>query len=261
MRNIGINRRSVVALLVAREVQALAGETYRRRNYDCFTAELVLAGGGWLEIDGRHYEVEEGDVYILPPSRDHIYAADATRPWRKLFFNMGGTLPTLLLNGYGLTTFHIPDWQEPELFKRMLRLYEHLDEQAHREAALLLHRLLALAAERGEDNAGYSSAVSLAINFIENNLQNRIRLVDIARASFLSPSQLTRLFKAETGRTPYDYLCRQRIEMAKHLLRCTDLRLADIAARLQFADAFYFSSAFRKSTGCSPRTFRRNATS
>lgn len=257
MSNLRITQKSIFHLTAVLQVSAHPGQTITRKQYAFFTAELVLEGCGWLNIDGRYHDVEAGDMYILPPGHDHEYGADGQNPWKKLFFNAGGTLPVRLIDCYCLNNFHFPAWPEPELFTRMQDLYSNLSDISHREAALLLHRLIAIAAgEQPATEAEQPSAVATALNFIANNLQNHIRLEDIARASFLSPSQLTRLFKAATGCTPYDHLCRQRIEMACHLLRCTDLRLSDIARRLQFADPFYFSNAFKKATGCSPSQYR-----
>lgn len=257
MNNIAIGANRAFSLLIARVVQAQPGEKYSRSDYDSFTAEFVLEGAGWLEIDGRYYDVEAGDMYILPPGKTHEYAADSEHPWCKIFFNAGGTLPARLLDGYCLEACHFPGWRQPQIFDDMLSLYDRLSDEAHLEAALLFHRLIALAAQEcAVGQAQGHRAVALARQFIGNNLQNPVSLDDIAAAAFLSPSQITRLFKAETGCTPYDFLCRQRIEMAKHLLRSTDLRIAEIAQRLQYADAFYFSNAFKRATGASPRRFR-----
>ena len=254
MSKIGIRHAPPFSLLAAEEVQAAPGQSFMRSHYEFFTAELVLEGAGWLSVGGRYYDVEEGDVYILPPGLDHEYAADRQRPWRKLFFNAGGSLAEALIGCYGLKTFYLPAWRKPEIFHRMRQLYEGSDTDVREEAAVLLHRLIAAAA--GGAQSSYSDAVAAALEFIEANLQRRIGLAEIAAAAFLSPSQASRLFRKETGYTPCAYLGRRRIERAMQLLRGTDLRVGDIAARLQFADAFYFSNAFRKAVGCSPTQYR-----
>lgn len=258
MSNIGIRHNNVFSLLVAQEVQAAAGQAFKRETYDFFTAELVLEGCGWLSIGGRYYDVKAGDMYILPPGKAHEYAADRQQPWRKVFFNAGGSLISHLIDCYALKEFFFSNWNERDVFFRMVYLYNNLSDESHREAALIFHRLVALAAGT-MIHGNYSEVVTSALGFIGNNLQNHIGLDDIARACFLSSSQLSRLFKRETGYTPCDYLCRKRIEMAKHLLRSTDLRIGDIAQQLQYADQFYFSSTFKKATGYSPSMYRSNS--
>ncbi|MBN2712408.1 MAG: helix-turn-helix domain-containing protein [Planctomycetes bacterium] len=257
MSNISIKSLAPFTLLMAETVQASPGQRFKRRIYECFTAELVLEGCGWLAIDRKEYYVEAGDMYILPPGRDHEYYADSEHPWKKIFFNANGPIINMLLECYHLESYHFPEWGRPEIFSRMLNLYSQLNDEAHTEAALLFHKLIAIAYGT-QPRGSYCRPVSLALSFIQNNLHNRIRLEDIAKASFISPSQLNRLFKKETGVTPYSFLYQKRIELSKHLLLNTDCMISDIANSLQFADQFYFSTAFKKAVGCSPSEYQKD---
>ncbi len=52
-------------------------------------------------------------------------------------------------------------------------------------------------------------------------------------------------------------LMRMRIDKAKHLMTSTDLTLAEIAARLGWCNAAYFTNIFRDSEGVAPKEWRR----
>ena len=79
----------------------------------------------------------------------------------------------------------------------------------------------------------------------------------LAEEICLSPSQLTRVFRAAYGQTPYRYLLGRRLETACLLLRGTSLPVREIAAHLCFSDEHYFSSLFRQKIGVSPLAYRR----
>ncbi|MNY73845.1 HTH-type transcriptional activator RhaS [compost metagenome] len=53
-----------------------------------------------------------------------------------------------------------------------------------------------------------------------------------------------------------NYLNHIRMEAAKELLRTTDMKALEIAERVGYSDANYFSFAFRKYVGVSPKEYR-----
>jgi transcriptional regulator GlxA family with amidase domain len=78
----------------------------------------------------------------------------------------------------------------------------------------------------------------------------------VCYAAGLSLRHFMRLFRAEVGMTPMQYLNRYRVEQAKDLLTTTDKSMEQIAGLVGASSQNYFSYMFRKLTGESPRTFR-----
>ncbi|GAE08317.1 two-component response regulator yesN [Paenibacillus sp. JCM 10914] len=52
------------------------------------------------------------------------------------------------------------------------------------------------------------------------------------------------------------YVMQIRMEMAKELLRSSDLKAFEIAERVGYADPNYFSFCFKKQAGISPKEYR-----
>ena len=77
---------------------------------------------------------------------------------------------------------------------------------------------------------------------------------------FLSTSQFSALFKAQTGKTFVEYLTDHRIQEACRLLKTTDLRTYEIAERVGYSDGRYFSHVFKKATGVTSSEYRSNET-
>ena len=70
-------------------------------------------------------------------------------------------------------------------------------------------------------------------------------------------SKFRRLFKEFTGYAPLQYLQELRLQRSKQLLASTNLSLAEIADRVGYDNADYFSAAFKKKNHITPTNFRK----
>ncbi len=126
------------------------------------------------------------------------------------------------------------------------------------EILLFLERLYGL----NEQN-DYASQLILrdpqlkkAVIYIENCYREKITLEDIAKAATINRSTLTKLFKAELGMSPVQYLWHHRVSVAKKFLEFTSLPIKEIALRCGFKTIQHFSRKFEKTYGESPSKFR-----
>ena len=63
------------------------------------------------------------------------------------------------------------------------------------------------------------------------------------------------MFKDGLGVSPHEYLMRIRIEKAEQLLSNSDFSIAEVAEQTGFSGQNYFSRAFKRHTGKTPREF------
>lgn len=82
------------------------------------------------------------------------------------------------------------------------------------------------------------------------------RILELADSCGLTPRQLSRAFKTETGQTLGRFVDEVAMERAHRLLTTTSLSLAEIARELGFASADSFAQSFRRFTGVSPSSIR-----
>lgn len=97
---------------------------------------------------------------------------------------------------------------------------------------------------------------------IEERVQSALHLgypslTELAELCGFSQGHLARSFKAATGWQIHRYITNERFNTAKDLLRTSGLSCEEVAARLDFKSAAYFSTAFRRATGVTPSEFRR----
>ena len=93
---------------------------------------------------------------------------------------------------------------------------------------------------------------------VDDHLSGRLSIPFLCRKLGVGKTFLCQKIKAATGRSINQYILDIRMNKARELLRITDLQVGEIARRTGFADYNYFSKVFKKSTGCTPRDFRRN---
>ncbi|MEL6461303.1 MAG: AraC family transcriptional regulator [Cyanobacteria bacterium J06621_15] len=95
--------------------------------------------------------------------------------------------------------------------------------------------------------------------YIENNLDSKISLTDLATIAGTGKFYFSRLFKSSTNISPYRYVLQQRIERAKKLLRCTDMPICNIALECGFSNQSHMAKYFRMVVGTSPKKYRNNS--
>ena len=93
--------------------------------------------------------------------------------------------------------------------------------------------------------------------YIENHLEDEIRLDDLCRHIHVGHRQLQRLTKEHCGMSPMQWVNVLKMEEAAKRLRETSKNINEIAMELAFEDAAYFSQLFKKYHGVSPARFRK----
>jgi AraC family transcriptional regulator len=98
-----------------------------------------------------------------------------------------------------------------------------------------------------------------AVEYMETNLLEEIRLAELAKVTELSPSHFARAFKASMGLTPHRWLVEQRIHHAKRLMAKNGKPISVAAHLAGFATQSHFTKTFRRVTGTTPGHWLRNA--
>lgn len=98
--------------------------------------------------------------------------------------------------------------------------------------------------------------VENAKKYIREHLHERIVLQDISDEFEVSPNYLSQLFKRFEGIGISEYVSNLKIEKSKELLKDGNLKIYEVANKLGFESAFYFSKVFKRMTGVAPKDFR-----
>jgi AraC family transcriptional regulator, transcriptional activator FtrA len=135
------------------------------------------------------------------------------------------------------------------------------------EIATQLARQLVVPPQRDGGQAQYidapmpeldsSSLFADTISWLQEHLNEPVTVEDLAARSATSPRTFARRFLASTGTTPYQWLLRQRVQLAQRLLEMSDLPIDIVAEQSGFSTAANLRKHFSKAVHTSPQAYRR----
>jgi AraC-like DNA-binding protein len=231
-----------------------------------FGTNLVLCGRGtYTDEEGREYDLQPGCFFQRLPSRPHYTRFDVESGYAECFVSLdvqtGNLLiplrlvePILVANA-GLNQLVLDE------FLGLLNVLK-TSESEIASPTVLMHVLNFLnglyeRARHAQDDRS-STLVRAACVILEQNLEQRISMDEIARRLEVSHPTLRRVFRRSMGLSPSAYRIRRRIERACALLLLHSVK--EVAVRLGYNDAFTFSAQFKNVMKTSPRNFRQNLT-
>lgn len=229
-----------------------------------YAVHVVKSGQGVMTVAGRAYPVGPGDVFVFFPGQHLQYHDAPASPWQYTWFTLAGRAARRALASIGLTERQPHraggDWAtrcEP-VFREIAAAYTR-PRIAPTFAVAAAWRLLdALAATDAPADPAAPVDLPAAARFLmEHRYMELLTVADLARQLRVSRSTLFRQFAAVYRVSPKSYLDSLRIAEAQRLLKCSRSSFKEIAATCGFASAHYFSRAFRRHCGVSPREWRR----
>ena len=132
------------------------------------------------------------------------------------------------------------------------------ESRSLREAMLILKEFCYMSCDemyKQRDSDGNKQAM-LALDYIEKHYGDfDLNLNVICSYVCVSISHFSTIFKNYTGDTFMEVLMRTRMQKAKELLENTSLKNYEISEKVGFRDPHYFSIAFKKATGKSPKEY------
>jgi AraC family transcriptional regulator len=104
-----------------------------------------------------------------------------------------------------------------------------------------------------------SKNMNKVIEFLrEHYNSNDYSTEDIARLANLSAYHFIRVFKQQTGQTPYEYLMDIKLEKAKEMLKSKNYTIIEICFSCGFTNHSHFTTTFKKRVGVTPSEYRMN---
>ena len=104
-----------------------------------------------------------------------------------------------------------------------------------------------------------SKLVKDVLRLLDGRVEGKLCIDEICAAVGYSRAYIFKEFKSTTGKSVMSYYTSLKIERAKQLLREHELSVHQIAERLGFDSANYFSKVFRAHTGQSPTAYQKRA--
>ena len=232
----------------------------KRENYDSFLI-LHVADGKFKFLDGGNcFTAEKGDTVILDCYKPHEYF---TNDYLESYW--------VHIEGVNCRDFYDEITENGNIIKgnpsnrikeRIIRLFKGLGHSLHEsELSLEVYKLLLEMANpdivRANEDAIHKGNIQRVKEYIADHLNEKITVNYLAEAVHMSPTHFSRIFKAQTGFSPYDYVVVSRLNKAKEYLLTTEMSVAEISYETGFNSEANFVYCFTNNEGISPGKFRK----
>ena len=98
--------------------------------------------------------------------------------------------------------------------------------------------------------------INITLDYLHANINRDFSLENVADLAGLSKYHFIRMFKKETGKTPYRYYMDLKIEKAAELIKMNKFSITEICFMCGFKDHSHFSRVFRNKKGVTPSNFK-----
>ena len=251
-------------------------------NHDFHELVVVLAGHGYHITQEEQYEVNSGDVFIIPPNQLHRYSDTNNLKLVNVMF-WSNRIPLPCADFSELSGFHALFSLEPKL--RAKQGFEARLKLTTDQLQLIEGIINSMRGELKERKLGYRSKVmiyflnlvcelsrfyssieskstrsmmriSRLLSYLEANYQKKITMNDMTNLAKTSTSSLNRFFLDILGVSPGKHLLLLRLKKAKELILNSNHSITEVAFFTGFNDSNYFSRQFKKVYRMSPKDYR-----
>lgn len=236
-----------------------------REGYTSYLLIYTVSGKGYIHYREKEYEIHPGQVFIMNCYDYQKYYSDKKEPWEIKWVHFYGGTSTqyfdIIYENYGplIDTgeeIHIQQYMD-SMLEWIGRGDFRFEIKASSVILQMLTDIMMASIETNNIKKPHNSQVEAALRYIENNYQNHISLGDISKSACSSKYNFSRVFKRMTGYSPYEYLIKHRINMAKSLLKATDYSIDEIAGSVGFKSTCSFIKTFRELDNMTPLNYRK----
>jgi AraC-like DNA-binding protein/mannose-6-phosphate isomerase-like protein (cupin superfamily) len=252
-------------------------------HHDFIEIVIILDGQGIQVVGANEYAVAAGDVFVLQGHQSH-YFKDARKIDIVNVMFEGSRKANLIpdkikqLDGYSALFIIEPNYRDRDHFKNRLKLnreeliklesllngmFEELQNKEEGYDMILRNRFQELVVMlcRHYNKIGSTEVRSMVrigkvIEFLENNLDRKIYITEMADIAYMSVRNFQRTFQRALGLSPINYLIQVRLQKARKLLRETGLEIAEISSLTGFTDVSHFNKCFKNYIKITPYKYR-----
>lgn len=219
-----------------------------------YLLHYVLRGHGAFLSGAQEYALKPGDLFIIRPGETTFYKADEQDPWEYVWvgFDCAQAFAPLLAPD----TLSIPS--ALPVFQKIAGC--HQEPMKNWFICARLYELFSLLAiVQGENERTEQRYVSKAVNYIQSNYSQPMRVEAIASGLGLSRHYFSRIFKAATGFSPQEYIVSFRLSRAAQFMTVEGLSPGEAARQVGYPDVYSFSRMFSRRYGLPPGRYAAQA--
>ena len=252
-----------------------AGYGYGPTIRDHYLLHFVKGGTGIVQAHNTEYRINSGNIFAIYPHQITYYESSRSSPWEYYWIGFDGKWAKELMSRIGFENdqqIAVKIIQPESVFNQLEEIHalvKNLDDIDRNLIALtgqtmtLLHSVSVMPQDSTQVERREAPGIlgheytRILLSIIATSYSEHISVQELARRLNLNRTYMSKLFKQDTGSSIRDYLADYRMGRAELMLLESHHTIGNIALSCGYEDALYFSRAFRKKHGVSPREWRQ----
>ena len=232
--------------------------TNKSHHHTGFEIHCITNGHQEYNIENKKYVILQNSFLIISPNVVHKLISSAPNSEKySITFNFNtDDLPPLFFGKIPERFLDNANFIESECANKK-EISPILIENSILENIITLLRLAGIKEKENTKTNDENSVITMAKEYIKDNIQSSPSVKDIASYCYLSEKQLTRIFNKNEGVTPNEYIIKIRILAIEKLLQENTLSLKEISEKMNFSSEYYLNAFFKKNYGMPPGEYRK----
>jgi AraC-like DNA-binding protein len=253
----------------------------------------IVKGKGIAHIQGRKYDIKEGDLFYYGPDVAHLFQADSESPFEMVamhFEFIGDIIHDALrrpiakdirslkdvpnrdnrvtIGDKGLDELVISDYISTlgtgigtfmVHIAHQYRLNNSMSAMMNRGMLLYSFKLLHNAKHQTSAYLSPQDQVLVALKTqLTHEAEGAYQRKWLTQWSGYNEDYIARRFREKFGVSPHEFHLLQKIELAKDFIDHSQKTMTEISEKLHFSSLHVFSKVFRKFVGQSPMKYKKN---
>lgn len=234
-----------------------------RKNYNSLLITHILDGSFTYIKDGKHITAHKGDTVILDCYKPHEYYTNDS--FESIWIHIAGANSFELFEEIERSEGNLIKCKDVQHLRKLLfRVFDGMkgdypttELSVSLDIYKIFTELLNPQSTKSKGESNYEDSIQTVKEYIAENLNENLTVGALAEIVNMSSSHFSRVFKQQTGFSPYDYILISRLNRAKYLLQVTDMTVSAIAYEIGFNSESNFIYFFTENEGISPSKFRK----
>ena len=240
----------VDVIYYAHDIRVKSRSTQHKHDY--WQLEVIVRGPIAFYASERKIYPVEGQVILIPPECSHrfCYEEDGCEYYSIKFASNTGIDADEII-------FLPETGNDAVLTKALKEFLKDRDFLSGKDARIAETLIDGIMKQCVVEDVGECRVVSIAMEFIADNILTQLTVPELAVAAGCSASGLTRKFRTATGLSPKEYIDRERGNLLKSYMRHSSLCQSAVAEKMNFPDVYTFAKFCKRVNGESPGTIRK----
>ncbi|KIL26807.1 hypothetical protein B4133_1297 [Bacillus altitudinis] len=275
-----VNKNGFQLYLLGNEQQSKEMSIHGLHRHDCFEIFWIIKGKGVVRIDFQSYNLSSNTLVLISPGQIHgliepelsqevegymlIFSPELMARQKS---ELTGWSPTSLFEMLGSNPFQQLSEEQAFVFNQLFHLLSREQEKQRKEQSIAVRNYIELLliemnriTNQWQESHREEACFKLTrqyLSAVELYFRQNGSVSEFASMLYVTPNYLNESVKKTLGKSASEVLKERQLLEVKRLLSYSNNKVEQIARYIGFHDSSYFGRWFKKNTGFSPTTFRK----